>query len=375
MNRKKDIIRLKRSVSILDDILYVGFMQRTIKRFSLYNYSLFEIAVIKEMLQSLKNNISEEEVLKTIKTKLIRNIPNDVTIKDSANIEGSFENSCARILEVLEFLDINGALERNSEAEEDQDYSTWKYCEAVHNLPLNEIKEITNKKVAIVGCGAIGSNTAIALARMGIKRFLLIDIDIVEKGNISRQTYTHKECKMSKGNALKMQLKAIEPKIHVNIEFNRISSANIDEIFMNLSKAKVDFICWSIDTPVDIDKDAIRANIPFELPIIFGGFKEYMGYVGPCFDTDDFKNWLLWNKAKDPIEKYVNRVDPLSEKKPTFYHSHKECKQVSYYPLVMQVSGYIADTIFTYLLNGKNKLKGVMYAINSIYNTKTNIKL
>ena len=144
---------------------------------------------------------------------------------------------------------------------------------------------------------------------------------------------------------------------------------------MNLHQSKVDFICWSIDTPVDIDKDGIRANIPFELPIIFGGFKEYMGYVGPCFDTDDFKNWLLWNKETDPIEKYVNRVDPLSEKNPTFYHSHKECKQVSYYPLVMQVSGYIADTIFTYLLNGKNKLKGVMYAINSIYNTKTNIKL
>lgn len=373
MDRKNDV-RLKRAVSILDNVLYVGYMEKTVKKFSLYKYSLFEIAVIKEMLQTLKNNVSEEELLRTLKRKLIINIQNDVTIKENAPIDASFENSYARILEVLEFLHNNGAI-GNLESEEDQDYSTWKYCEAVHNLPLNEIKEITNKKVAIVGCGAIGSNVALSLARMGIKRFLLIDIDIVEKGNISRQTYTHKECKMFKCGALKNQLEAINPEISVSIEYNRVMEENIDAIFMHLSKAKVDFICWSIDTPVDIDKKAIRANIPFELPIIFGGFKEYMGYVGPCFDTDDFENWVLWNKAKDPIEKYVNRVDPLSEKKPTFYHSHKECKQVSYYPLVMQVSGYIADAIYSYLLNGKNKLKGVMYAINSIYNTKTNIKL
>ena len=204
MDRKNDV-RLKRAVSILDNVLYVGYMEKTVKKFSLYKYSLFEIAVIKEMLQTLKNNVSEEELLRTLKRKLIINIQNDITIKENAPIDASFENSYARILEVLEFLHNNGAI-GNLESEEDQDYSTWKYCEAVHNLPLNEIKEITNKKVAIVGCGAIGSNVALSLARMGIKRFLLIDIDIVEKGNISRQTYTHKECKMFKCGALKNQL-------------------------------------------------------------------------------------------------------------------------------------------------------------------------
>lgn len=375
MDRKSDIIKLKRSVSILDNTLYVGFMQKTGKQFSLYEYSLFEIELIHEMLNALKENIEEDALMKKLKIRLISNIPNDVTIKENTSIDGSFEKSCAKILKVFEFLDNNGALEKNSESEKYQDYSTWKYCEAVHGLSLEEIKEVRNKKVAIIGCGAIGSNTAIALARMGIKNFFVLDIDRVEPGNISRQSYTHAEVKMSKGNALKMQLKAIDPRICVNIEFNRISSANIDEIFMNLHKSKADCICWSIDTPVDIDKDAIRANIPFELPIIFSGFKEYMGYVGPFFDTEDFNDFSLWKKENHIIQKQLNQIDPLLSKKPSFYFSHKECKQVSYFPLAMQVSSYIADILYTYLLTGTNKLKGKRYTINSIYNTLSSINL
>lgn len=46
-----------------------------------------------------------------------------------------------------------------------------------------------DKSVAIVGLGNIGSNVALALARLGIQNFTLYDPDVVEKHNLSSQAY------------------------------------------------------------------------------------------------------------------------------------------------------------------------------------------
>lgn len=43
--------------------------------------------------------------------------------------------------------------------------------------------------VVIIGCGAIGSNAAIALAKLGVKNFTLWDIDTVEGENVGVQAY------------------------------------------------------------------------------------------------------------------------------------------------------------------------------------------
>lgn len=49
------------------------------------------------------------------------------------------------------------------------------------------IKSLTNKKVAIFGIGGVGSYVVEALARMGIGKFVLVDADKVEISNINRQ--------------------------------------------------------------------------------------------------------------------------------------------------------------------------------------------
>ena len=45
----------------------------------------------------------------------------------------------------------------------------------------------------ILGCGAIGSSTAIQLARMGSEKFHLYDYDKVEEPNIGLAQYTYKD--------------------------------------------------------------------------------------------------------------------------------------------------------------------------------------
>lgn len=63
--------------------------------------------------------------------------------------------------------------------------------------------------VVLVGCGAIGSNAAVALAKIGVKRFTLWDMDIVEPANVGVQAYDTRHIGVDKTLALADVLKHI----------------------------------------------------------------------------------------------------------------------------------------------------------------------
>lgn len=46
-----------------------------------------------------------------------------------------------------------------------------------------------NTHITVCGCGTVGSNAAVQLARAGFKRFHLVDMDIVEEHNIPSQAF------------------------------------------------------------------------------------------------------------------------------------------------------------------------------------------
>ena len=56
--------------------------------------------------------------------------------------------------------------------------------------------------VTIVGCGGIGSFTAIALAKLGVKTLRLLDFDTVEAHNVPNQFFLPSQVGMSKVEAL-----------------------------------------------------------------------------------------------------------------------------------------------------------------------------
>lgn len=71
--------------------------------------------------------------------------------------------------------------------------------------------------VVVIGLGNIGSHTTLALARMGIKQFTLIDYDTVEEHNLSSQAYTssHSEYGVLKTDALTTLISEIDESISV----------------------------------------------------------------------------------------------------------------------------------------------------------------
>lgn len=75
---------------------------------------------------------------------------------------------------------------------------------------------LQNKKIALVGLGAIGSMVAESLARSGVPVIGLWDNDVVEPGNICRSSYLLSDLGDSKVDALARKIRQIDPFVQIN---------------------------------------------------------------------------------------------------------------------------------------------------------------
>ena len=97
--------------------------------------------------------------------------------------------------------------------------------------------------VAICGLGGLGSNIAIALARAGLGKLILIDFDRVDITNLHRQQYKASQIGLYKTEALAENLKEIAPYISLELHTGRITEENAKAI---LSDA--DILCEAFDS-------------------------------------------------------------------------------------------------------------------------------
>ena len=97
-------------------------------------------------------------------------------------------------------------------------------------------------RVAVCGLGGLGSNVAIALARAGVGSLHLVDFDRVEPSNLNRQQYRVDQVGLSKADALRDNIAAINPYCRVAAETLRITPGNIPELF-----AADDIVCEAFD--------------------------------------------------------------------------------------------------------------------------------
>lgn len=67
-------------------------------------------------------------------------------------------------------------------------------------------RKFSSATVAICGLGGLGSNIAVALARAGVGKLILIDFDKVDITNLHRQQYKANQIDINKTNALSENL-------------------------------------------------------------------------------------------------------------------------------------------------------------------------
>lgn len=92
-------------------------------------------------------------------------------------------------------------------------------------------QRLKTKTVGIAGCGGLGSTVAIALARVGVGRLILVDFDVVEPSNLNRQQYFIDQIGQPKVHALKANLARINPSVKVECHLQKLDKGNLGTIF------------------------------------------------------------------------------------------------------------------------------------------------
>ncbi len=100
------------------------------------------------------------------------------------------------------------------------------------NMPDQHIRDrLKMKSVGIAGCGGLGSNCAVALARAGLGRLVIADFDRVEQSNLNRQYFFRDQVGQPKVSALKDNIARIDPLTEVVANEILLTPENIPGIF------------------------------------------------------------------------------------------------------------------------------------------------
>lgn len=112
-------------------------------------------------------------------------------------------------------------------------------------MTFQEIKEILKTKtVGIAGCGGLGSNCAVALARVGTGKLIIADFDKIEESNLNRQYYFWDQIGKVKSDTLKENIERINPNVEVISHNVFIDESNFEELFK-----ECDLVIEAFDRP------------------------------------------------------------------------------------------------------------------------------
>ena len=119
--------------------------------------------------------------------------------------------------------------------------------------------KITESKILIIGCGALGSSLAELLVRGGAKNLVIEDFDIIKGGNLCRANYELEDMIYLKTQSLSKRLKAISPFVNINSISVKLNNYNLDKV-KEVFNENIDLI---FDCSTDPEVTYIIDNINF----------------------------------------------------------------------------------------------------------------
>lgn len=141
---------------------------------------------------------------------------------------------------------------------------------------------LAEKRVAILGCGSMGSKVAMSLARMGVSNFYLVDSDVLKVGNLVRNELDWGEVGAHKADALAERLKRINAQVKVDRWVNQLGGqTSVDTLMACLTSLKTcDLIVETTGSGqgfVYASSVSEDAGVPMVWGRVFGG--GFGGYI------------------------------------------------------------------------------------------------
>ncbi len=147
-------------------------------------------------------------------------------------------------------------------------------------------KKLLNSRVAIVGCGGLGSAAVGYLAAMGVGHLRLIDADRVELSNLQRQMlFETADIGATKVSAARARIEEINADVRVEISSERLETGNADVLVRH-----VDVVVDATDnfaTRMALHAACLKARIPLVYAAISGFEAQLTAFKGyeknaPC---------------------------------------------------------------------------------------------
>lgn len=181
---------------------------------------------------------------------------------------------------------------------------------------------LTEKKIVILGCGAVGSHIAEILVRAGILNFTLVDYKTISENHLARHLFVRQDdIGKSKVNALKIYLENINSLVKIRV-FHEQLLPNTD--LNNWIDDNTDLIINTCDEPyightsLKVGRFAHSKNIPI---YIGGGFDAHLMSSGelinppntPCIDCVQKTFNIALKDWKPTYSNVVNDINTVTE--------------------------------------------------------------
>ncbi len=181
---------------------------------------------------------------------------------------------------------------------------------------------LTEKKIVILGCGAVGSHIAEILVRAGILNFTLVDYKTISENHLARHLFVRQDdIGKSKVNALKSYLENINSLVKIQV-FHEQLLPNTD--LNNWIDDNTDLIINTCDEPyightsLKVGRFAHSKNIPI---YIGGGFDAHLMSSGelinppntPCIDCVQKTFNIALKDWKPTYSNVVNDINTVTE--------------------------------------------------------------
>ena len=141
-----------------------------------------------------------------------------------------------------------------------------RYSRQILVLGFETQQKLSELKVTIVGCGALGTAIAEQLARLGVGYIRIVDADIVELSNLHRtRFFTEEDVGKPKVQVCKERISKINSSIHVEAIEDIIDQSNVEEII-----AGSDYVFDALDNlfyRLVLNDACVKLGIP----LIYGG--------------------------------------------------------------------------------------------------------
>lgn len=149
-------------------------------------------------------------------------------------------------------------------------------------ISLKDQKALAKKTAAIVGLGGLGSVSAELILRCGVRNLILIDRDVVEESNLSRQLYFEGDAGLKKADVLRTKLLKIDSNAKISAHVIDLDASTVAVL------KNADIILDGTDNMnarFRINEFALKNKIPWVYAAATGSVGATMNIIpkGPCF--------------------------------------------------------------------------------------------